>query len=165
MNGFGNSKKLTVKLIIAIIISTVLLLSATVITMSFAAWSADTDTDYAVNGVGIGKWNLNEQPEIPDKPTVTPTTNGKGIVILHADGTQEAVNSTLPAQAVAFNVNITVVAGDVIYICWDGNAVDPKNMSEFSWLEKVEGVNGAYKVLIGGTYHLNYASGTNILQP
>ncbi len=164
MKGFCNSKKLTGRLIIVIIISAVLLLSAAVIPMSFAAWSADYDTDYAANGVNIGKWDLNNQPEIPDKPPVTPTTNGKGIVILHADGTQEAVNSTLPAQAIAFNVDITVVAGDVIYICWNGNAVDPSNMSDFSWLEKVEGVQGVYKVLVGGTYHLNYASGTNILQ-
>ena len=222
MDGFCNSKKLTVRLILSIIISTILLLGVVVIPVSFAAWTADLDTDYAVNGVGIGHWTVAQQTYmITVEPcdngtvtvsateaeagteitlTVTPnsgykltalTWNGNdilneqkftmpsenvtviatfeslatkphggvttGLVIVGANGVQRGEEVELMGAGVLIANNLKYETGDIIYIYKSGQLWDVTIGGNIPWLEKVEGVAGAFRVTSGGTHSLNCA--------
>ena len=142
----------------------------------FGGWyTDDVLTSEAVAGATItkdttlyAKWTEKQQTP-PDKPndgnggTVTPPKYGKGIIITDSTGKSERViESNLPAATKNLQASITVKEGDLLWF-YNENSLQDLNSNAFTWLEKVEGVTGCYKVVTGGTYSINYLPNTGLL--
>ena len=113
------------------------------------------------------KWT--EKQTTPDKPTdstggdVKPPKFGQGIIITDSTGKAErTVESNLPVATNNLQASITVKEGDLLWF-YNGNNLQDLNSNAFSWLVKVDGITGCYKVVTGGTYSINYLPNTGLL--